>query len=233
MTEDTENPFGDNPGKKYFGESEDGPTGVANLDSKNAVRLRFIEGLSDRPIELADEIQDSIDREADRPIDIPLNRVGTGLFEMHTFTLSFFESAAWILSSWAIEAEVPVVDDFVQYFEEESREDFLDGVSDQDEKIEAVSEYLWEDGTAFDYMDMFYYSGVIEGSFKDLLHSVRMTRNEYVHNPLNFMEIGEVGEVLSLIADCVSAVEQTEELLNEELPVDDAFYDLFGEEQQQ
>lgn len=230
MGNNSKEPFGDNSGKKYIETQGDQDPIVANLDIKNAVRLRFIEGLAERAIELSEEIQENIDREASRPIEIPLGRVGTGLFELQAMTLSFYEASGWILTIWALEVEVPAVDDFIDYFRHEHWMDDLQGVSSREKEKEIVRSYLRGNGGAFEYIDMFAHAEVIDSDFQDLLHGVREDRNDFVHHPLKFMSVREGSEVLALIANCVTVVEQTEELLHSDLPIDDTFYRQFSGE---
>jgi hypothetical protein len=65
--DDSEKLFGNNPGKKRIEGPRDQPPITDNVDIENAVKLRFIEGLSQRVVELADEVQENIDQEANRP----------------------------------------------------------------------------------------------------------------------------------------------------------------------
>jgi predicted transcriptional regulator len=227
--EDSEGPFGDNPGKKRSGKPDDWsePTIIENLDSKNAMRLRFVEGLSERVIELAEEIQKNTIKDDGAPIEIPLGRVGVGLFEVYTMTVSFFESASWILADWALQVDVPARDDFIDFYRNESDSNVLEGCTTRDEEINAVSDYLRENGTSYEIIEMFSYANVIDADMVDTLHQVRMSRNEYIHNPLRFRQVRSDDEVLSMIAECVTVIEEVENLLQNELPVDDAFYSMF------
>jgi hypothetical protein len=127
--------------------------------------------------------------------------------------------------------ELPVVDKFIEYFHQDNYKTFLDGISTREEEVEAVRNYLIEGGSALDYTKMFEYAGVIDSDLNDLLHKVRKSRNNYIHNPLEFMEIRDATEVLSMVAKCVTVVEETEQLLDSELPVDNTFYKYFSPDQ--
>jgi hypothetical protein len=69
--------------------------------------------------------------------------------------------------------------------------------------------------------------GIIEDELNDVIHDVRMSRNDYIHNPIEFMNITDVDEVLSVISNCIRISKSVEDVMERELPVDNAFYDIF------
>jgi hypothetical protein len=203
------------------------PTIIKNIDSRNAVQLRFIEGLGERVEVLAKSIQDDLDQESDTPLDIPLGSVGIGLFELHAVTIAFVEASGWILTTWMMDVEEPRADTLITYYSEHDRYDFLEGNKTEEEKFSAIRKHLRDGSSAYQYQQIFSQMGIIEDELNDVIHDVRMSRNDYIHNPIEFMNITDVDEVLSVISNCIRISKSVEDVMERELPVDNAFYDIF------
>jgi hypothetical protein len=223
---ESEHRFENNPGKKIR-KKDDEVVGVYNADVRNAIYLRFVEGLAERVEALAKSIQDDLDQDSDTPLDIPLGSVGIGLFELHAVTISFFEASGWILTTWVMDVEETRADTLITYYSEHDYYDFLEAVDTKEEKFTAIRDYLQNDATAYDYQQILSQMGIIEQGLNDVIHDVRTSRGDYIHNPIEFMSITNVDEVLSIISNCIRISKGVENIMERELPVESAFYDMF------
>jgi len=203
-----------------------------NRDIENSIRLCIVHGLRDRVEELRIEIQENLDRESMHPLKMPFGEVGIGLFEIHVLSVSFFEAASLILFEWALEVDAEPTDTLLNYYRNEHHDDgesILADTETRDEAIAAVSDYLQEEGAAWQYQSILLRAGIIEKDLHDRIYEVKERRNDFVHQPLSMIRINDNDEVLSCILDCIRMVDEVLDSVEEEVPTDTAFYPYFVE----
>lgn len=199
---------------------------VRNVGMFSAAELSFIQGLRDRVNQIAETIQEHLDRDGGRPIGMPVGEVGIGLFELHVMTASFFESCSTTLGLWALQMENDLCDDMLAYIQQDDKIDILDGVNHYQGQLVAVSEFFLEKSNMFMYLSMWLELGILNPDLKDMLHNVRERRNNYVHRPLVLTHIEDADEVISIISECITVVNLVQEWMESELPVDEGFYSI-------
>lgn len=203
-----------------------------NRDIENSIRLCIVHGLRDRVEELGNEIQENLDRESMHPLGMPFGEVATGLFEIHVLSLSFFESASLILFEWALEVDAEPTDTLLNYYRNGNHDDgesILVDATTREEEIAVVSDYLQEEGAAWQYQSILLRAGIIEKDLHDRIYEVKERRNEIVHQPRSMMEIDNNDEVLSRILDCIQVVDEVLDTVKKEVPTNTAFYPYFVE----
>lgn len=198
---------------------------IRNIGMYNAAELTFIQGLRERVNQIAETLQEHLDRNGERPIKMPVGEVGIGLFELHIMTASFFESCSTTLGVWALQMENDLCDYILAYIQQ--NEEILDSVGSYQDQLVSVNEFLLEKSNMFMYLSMWSEIGILDSNLKDKLHNVRNRRNEYVHGPLALTNIEDTDEVLSIVSECVTVVNMVQEWIESELPVDEKFYSMF------
>lgn len=213
-----------NPGKKVI-ESDAGKPIIKNIDVKNAAQIAFLQGIVNRIEELAEELQDEINREDRKPVGVPLGKVGTGLFELHTLTTSYVESVGEIFCQWSLETDSKHSESILNFFRE--REDDHDiNLSNQmtrQQEVEAILGSL-SDLTAYLYIEILYFTNQINSTVNSNLHEARKTRNDFIHDPISLINIKDPDEVLLLIVNCLHGAQGIKQMLDDELPINDGMY---------
>lgn len=219
--------YKDDPFMKVIDNGPANGVSIRNIGMFNAVELSFIQGLRERVNQIAETIQENLDRDGGRPIEMPVGEVGIGLFELHVMAQSFFESCSTSLGIWALQMENDLCDQILGYIQENGEIDVLDDVNSYDDQVIAVNKYLLEESGMFMYQEMWSDLGILDPDLNDMLHNVRDRRNDYVHSPLSLTHIEDAAQVISIISECVTVVNSVQEWMESELPVDERFYSMF------
>ena len=214
-----------NPGKEVIESGTGGPI-IMNHDVKNAARIAFLQGITSRVEQLSEELQNEVGREDQRPVGVPLDEVGAKLFELHTLTISYVESVGEIFCQWSLKVNSNHSEEILNFFREESDKHDIDFSSrmTRQEEVEAIQNELPE-LTAYHYIEIFHFTNQIDSVVNSNLHEARMTRNDFIHDPISLISVEDPDEVLSMIINCLHGTQAIKQMLDRDLPINDGMYD--------
>lgn len=237
------------PGKSVI--DKEGVVGISNVDMKNAMHIAYLDYIRDRAREISEEVQAEI-RQYAQPendqINVSPDSTPIRMIEIHTLTLTYFEGVAFQFLQWAMEVD----NDLESHIRSNAHFEFpAEGTPrDWDEEVRENFHYNIDTKT--------YIKGLDDAGFLDdrgPIHNVKDRRNDYVHNPEKALHLrtstdsypgsavfdqdnrpeqlqeGNLDEVVSdVLIDCMSALDEIEDMVEKHLPVNDAIYNAIYEE---
>lgn len=239
-----------NQGKKVS--DNEGATTIRNLDGENAAHMVYLDRLKERAMEINRDIQEELQDQA-RSEDSRLMAgfdVSSRMVELHALTLTYFEGVAFQFLKWAWEVdhelETHVRNHHLREFtrdtpprewDRETVKSFSDGMS-----IPRWFHALRDSGIYTSDLDAIH---DVKDRRNTYVHSpeqaleLRASQDTYpgkalVEHP-HFDPPEEVREQLraeapddsagEVLVDCITALEATETIVDEHLPLDEGIYD--------
>lgn len=237
------------PGKAVI--DKPGVEGISNVDMKNAMHVGYLNLIMDRAREIIEEVQDEI-RQYAQPendqINVSPDSVSVQMIEIHSLTLTYFEGVAFQFLQWAMEVD----HELESHIRNRAHFEFPTEGTPRgwDEEVRENFHYNIDAKT--------YIKGLSDAGFlndEDPIHDVKDRRNDYVHNPEKALHLRtstdsypgsaifgqdnrpeplqeeNLDEVVSdVLLDCMAALDETEDMIEKHLPVNDTIYNAIYEE---
>lgn len=233
------------PGKAVI--DEPGVTGISNVDMENAMHIAYLDFIKDRARGIGEEVQAEI-RQYAQPgndqIHVSSDSVSVQMIEMHTLTLTYFEGVAFQFLQWAMKVD----HELESHIRNHAPHEFPTEGTPRDWD-EEVREDFHRDITVLSYVKGLNDADFLEND--DPIHDVKNRRNDYVHNPERARHLRtsidsypasavfdqdnrpeplqeeNLGEVVSdVLLDCMAALDEVEEMIEQHLPINDTIYDI-------
>jgi hypothetical protein len=185
-------------------------------DIIDAVAIATLEGLADRLADDGEAILEMCESTNVSPISIPPGQLGYKLFQIHTVTTSYAESAAGIIlrhhmriaSGWDAEY-------LIEWASHKDRVgDGLAKIDDFDQKINEIHE--WATGSVKRLSLVLKHADIIGDPLYKHLDSVRDRRNNFIHSAatLAINDFSNSDDVRDSVEECLSVVSGLSEELN-------------------
>lgn len=227
--------------QEKYGADEDHPlvreTGEYHIESKidpvleNAMLLHFLEQLGDHLRDLSSKLEDGINERDNIKWEVPFGPLGIDLYQLHTMSISYFESSAYLFVSDYLRHH-PYSNGSQRLLDAiyERKGHLLTESQNYDERLQSAYERIQTDDNlrvGF-YKSVLNNSGFLNGVEGKALKDVNNIRGDFVHNSFGLVGINEKEVILDMVKDCQLLLEGVGDLLHEYVEYESEFYELFN-----